>query len=144
MASLSSGINLDVPRAPQWAGDPVTFGQAVDAWQAELHQRCEDPEWVRRYCEAAGIALPAKVKLWPHPERGDTAHWDRWWRNYNRAFAEAGASTDGIDDPPTTHHLSRKGRRLRWQKRVARVVRREIAAAIPSIVAAVAEVLRGR
>jgi len=90
----------DIPPAPEWGDDPISFYQATDAWLAELHLRCEDAEWVRRYREAMADAPPVETPLDPHPNPGDAAGWRGWWKHYNQTFAAAGASAEGLDDPP--------------------------------------------
>jgi hypothetical protein len=124
---------LDLPPAPEWAGDAISFREALDSWLAELHLRCEDPDFVKRYREAMGEAV-VETPLHPHPNVGDEIGWRGWWKHCNRVFSEAGASAGGIDDPPTPHRLSRKGRRKRWRKAVARVVRQVLVEELPEAV----------
>jgi hypothetical protein len=126
---------LDIPPAPAWSGDITAFREALDRWQLALRRRCQDPEFVKRYREAMGEPV-VEVPLPPYPNVGDTAGWSRWWKHYKHAFAKAGASADGIDNPPPVHRLSRRGRRKSWRKAVAAVVRQVLLKEMPAIAAA--------
>jgi hypothetical protein len=135
MIAMPPPENLSLPPAPAWAGDIVTFSQALDAWLADLRQRCGDQEWVHRYREAMGEPA-VETPLPPYPNAGDEIGWRGWWKHYNATFAAAGASADGIDDPPPAHRLSRKGRRNRWRRAVGAVVRQVLLKEIPAIAGA--------
>jgi hypothetical protein len=114
----------------------------MDAWLAQLRQRCDDPEWCKWYAAMHGQPQPPPVGLPPYPERGDDKGWQSWWRTWNDAYRAAGASADGIDDPPPPNKQAPRCFKLR--RLIRRTVRREIKVAIPSVVAAVVEVVRGR
>jgi hypothetical protein len=134
---------FEAPPVPQWAGDPVSYGQALDSYLATIEQRCEDPAWLRWYKRMLDIPEPEPVDLPPFPKPGDKDGWAKWWKAYNAKFAKAGATADGINDPPTPQPdpaVIRKRKRFRRAVRAA--AQREIEAAIPHVVGAVLEVLR--
>jgi hypothetical protein len=136
---------FEVPPKPAYDGDSVTYGEALDAYLATIQQRCEDPTWLRWYKRMLDIPEPEPVDLPPFPAVGDKPAWAKWWATYNARFAAAGASADGINDPPQPQPdpaLVRKRKRFRRAVRAA--VQREIEAAIPHVVAAAVEVCRGQ
>jgi hypothetical protein len=142
-ADPSPSPTYTVPTAPAWGGDPITYGEALDSWLADLRQLSDDPAWLEWYRRMHGEPT-VETPLPPYPARGDTEGWRRWWAEYNRTFAEAGASADGLDyDTPPVPDPTRARRRRRFRRRVEAIVHREIDRAIPTIIAAAVEVLRG-
>jgi hypothetical protein len=129
-----------VPPAPAWAGDPVTYGAALDEWLAQLRLRCDDPAWLEWYRRMHGEPDPVRVELPPYPQAGDKEGWEEWWRRHNAAFADAGAAADGINDPPAPKpDPARRRRRRRFRQRVESVVRDLLAAELPEAVALLLE-----
>jgi hypothetical protein len=124
-----------VPAAPTWTGDPITYGEALDSWLAELRQLSDDPAWLEWYRRMHGESA-VETPLPPHPKQGDTEGWRQWWKTYNEVFRKAGASAGGLEyDPRPRPRLSKRRRRLLWRRRVAGVVRDLLAAELPEAVA---------
>jgi hypothetical protein len=140
IAQPSKPGGCDVPAPPPFNLPTNQYGPALDRWLEDLTKRCEDKGWVERHLEASGD-LPVKTPLDPYPVRGDAGAWRRWWRHYNKVFAEAGASAGGLayDPPAPPAALAQR----RFRRLLRKLIRRELRLAIPAIVAAITEVRRG-
>jgi hypothetical protein len=124
---------LETPPTPQWAGEPVSYGQALDSYLGEIQQRCTDPAWLEWYKAMLGVPSPRPDALPPHPAKGDKAGWRRWWETYREASSDP-ALADGIfpDATPKPDPA-----REQFRRDVAEIVREVLAEELPEAVAVI-------
>jgi hypothetical protein len=131
---------LQTPPVPHWGGDIVTYSAALDSYLGEIEQRCTDPAWLEWYKAMLGVPSPPPDALPPHPAKDDKDDWRKWWATYRDATTDPSLA-DGIFPDPTPQP---DPAREQFRRDVAEIVREELDTAIPAVVAAVVEALRGQ